>query len=257
MKKLHTLLVFGCLAISLSASSSTWYVQIGAFEKEVPTDYFKGIDQIIFHHSILDIHRYYVGTFENEATAKSMAVRMKALGYNTRVINFDQVRASCKNSCGNGASDPAIIRDKIRPLLFDFDQYRLRAQSRSNLDALASLMKANPGYYTVLRGHTDARGTNQYNDLLSDQRVSKSLKYLVNQGVDAHRVRIEACGEKEPVAANNLPSGKDCTEGRQLNRRVEIIVKDATGKVLDRIVDNYDIPESISITKENKISVTD
>jgi outer membrane protein OmpA-like peptidoglycan-associated protein len=65
-------------------------------------------------------------------------------------------------------------------------------------------------------GHTDATGSDAYNQGLSEQRAASVRSYLAAQGIDARRVLSQGFGERHPVASN------DSAEGRQSNRRVEL-----------------------------------
>ena len=66
------------------------------------------------------------------------------------------------------------------------------------------------------RGHTDAKGPENYNVMLSKNRVSAVQDFLLSNGISAERIIIEAFGEKVPIADNSS------SEGRKLNRRVEV-----------------------------------
>jgi outer membrane protein OmpA-like peptidoglycan-associated protein len=69
-----------------------------------------------------------------------------------------------------------------------------------------------------VEGHTDSVGTNEYNMTLSENRANAVRDYLVKQGIDAYSIGARGFGEGQPVATN------DTAEGRQQNRRVELVV---------------------------------
>lgn len=103
-------------------------------------------------------------------------------------------------------------------LLFDFDSDVLRAESRKNLDNLASNLSSFGDSKLLLVGHTDNKGTDSYNLDLSRRRSAAVARYLEANGVSPTRVATEGRGESEPIATN------DTDAGRQENRRVEIAV---------------------------------
>jgi len=103
-------------------------------------------------------------------------------------------------------------------LLFDFDSDVLRAEARSNLATFAKSLDKYPGTDVLIVGHTDAKGTDSYNQSLSARRAAASESYLASQGVLRTRVRSTGRGEAEPVATN------DTEAGRQQNRRVEVAI---------------------------------
>jgi outer membrane protein OmpA-like peptidoglycan-associated protein len=103
-------------------------------------------------------------------------------------------------------------------ILFDFDSYALRAPARENLSNLAASLNRYADSDVLIVGHTDSRGDDAYNQRLSENRSGAARDFLVQQGVDATRVRAVGMGESEPVETN------DTDEGRQANRRVEVAI---------------------------------
>jgi outer membrane protein OmpA-like peptidoglycan-associated protein len=103
-------------------------------------------------------------------------------------------------------------------LLFDFDSDVIRGEARENLDELASSLEEYDGSDLLIVGHTDGKGTESYNQDLSERRAQAARRYLASRGVDAARIDIRGRGEYEPVASNETESG------RQLNRRVEVAI---------------------------------
>jgi len=98
---------------------------------------------------------------------------------------------------------------------FEFDSSVLKTESYSILDRLSSDLRESGGTVT-LDGHASAEGTEAYNMNLSRDRANSVKQYLVNSGVDASKITVNALGESAPIASNATE------EGRVLNRRVEI-----------------------------------
>lgn len=103
-------------------------------------------------------------------------------------------------------------------ILFDFNSAALRSTARENLRNLATSLDKYPGTDVLLVGHTDAVGSDDYNDDLSQRRATAAANFLTSQGVTRARVDATGKGEREPVASNDTDSG------RQQNRRVEVAI---------------------------------
>jgi VWFA-related protein len=103
-------------------------------------------------------------------------------------------------------------------VLFDYNKATIRSESEQILRAWADLLKAQPRMKIEVRGHTDAIGTEEYNQKLSEERATAVLDALVGMGIEPKRLRSRGFGMSVPVAKN------DTEEGRQKNRRTEFVV---------------------------------
>ncbi|ETF02141.1 membrane protein [Advenella kashmirensis W13003] len=110
-------------------------------------------------------------------------------------------------------------------VLFNFDSAQLSTKAEANLKDIATIINEIPEGVVKVIGHTDAKGTDQYNLKLSKSRAQSVAEFLVKQGVDRSRLSPEGRGEKDPIAKNEM-NGKDNPGGRQKNRRVEFILPD-------------------------------
>ena len=107
-------------------------------------------------------------------------------------------------------------------VLFDTAQYALRPLARERLAKVAGIILGHPGLRLEVEGHTDSVGGDAYNQTLSEQRAGSVRDYLIRQGMSTmNSVLAKGFGEAQPVASN------DTAAGRQLNRRVELIVSGA------------------------------
>ncbi|MCP4105417.1 MAG: OmpA family protein [Desulfobacteraceae bacterium] len=98
---------------------------------------------------------------------------------------------------------------------FEYNRDNLKESSLPILSDIAEILKEFSEYRIVIVGHTDSKGTNEYNQKLSERRAQSVLKYMSNQGVKSKRMTIIGYGEDRPIAKNTTP------EGRAKNRRVE------------------------------------
>lgn len=103
-------------------------------------------------------------------------------------------------------------------MLYDFDSDVVLSQAATNLRNLAGSLGKFPNTDILIVGHTDATGSADYNQGLSQRRATAGANYLIAQGVVSTRVRTAGRGEMEPIATN------DTELGRQANRRVEIAI---------------------------------
>jgi len=107
--------------------------------------------------------------------------------------------------------------------LFGFDQAKLMADGKAELDDVAAKIKGNPDLELVLvTGHTDRIGSDAYNQKLSERRANQVKGYLVSQGIAASRLHAVGKGESEPVVACTDVKGKKAIECLAPNRRVVI-----------------------------------
>lgn len=113
----------------------------------------------------------------------------------------------------------------IGDVLFDTDQAEIRAGGRRNMDKLVVFLQAYPARRAMVEGFTDSTGAADHNLALSARRADAVRAALVGAGVSAERIATKGFGEAYPVAGN-ADAG-----GRQMNRRVEIVLSDDSGVI--------------------------
>ena len=113
------------------------------------------------------------------------------------------------NSSGgnSGSSETGIQESRLRSfkvstnlkdIHFKFDKYDLDSDSKRILQGNAEFLKSNQGLQVEIQGHSDERGTNNYNIALGERRAHSTKKYLVSQGVDSSNVNVISYGEEKP-----------------------------------------------------------
>ncbi len=119
--------------------------------------------------------------------------------------------------------DPIIkIHIKIPNVYFAFDKSNVIDFYKGQIDSVVKVLTEHPGYSVEIQGHTDNKGTDEYNDKLSERRAKEVKTFLVKKKAIAEsRITVKTFGEKVPAVANELPNGEDDPEGRARNRRVE------------------------------------
>ena len=107
----------------------------------------------------------------------------------------------------------------LRGVNFDFDKATIRPDARPVLNEAIATLKREGKINIVCEGHTDSKGTDEYNQKLSLRRANAVRDYLVAGGIARSRIQVEGFGESRPVASNATD------DGRAQNRRVELRVR--------------------------------
>ncbi|QYO61927.1 OmpA family protein [Leptolyngbya sp. 7M] len=112
-------------------------------------------------------------------------------------------------------------------ILFDFDKAELRPDAEAALQQISSsIIQRFADASIQINGHTDSIGSDAYNLDLSKRRAESVRQWLTtNKNMNPDQMIVEGLGENQPVAPNTNPDGSDNPQGRQKNRRVEIIVR--------------------------------
>jgi outer membrane protein OmpA-like peptidoglycan-associated protein len=136
-------------------------------------------------------------------------------------IEAVQVRVVPTNRCEQRLS---VVGDA----LFDFNKSNLRPEAEETLAAAGPEIAKLGGKPTRIEGHTDAIGSHAYNQKLSEARATMVREWLAGRGVVPAATPIKGFGKTKPVAPNTTADGRDDPEGRQKNRRVEVVFDTCT-----------------------------
>jgi len=149
--------------------------------------------------------------------AQSRAGVQKPQALASENLRREQDRSSLDALRRGEAADTA--RDgAMKEVYFDFDQYNLDNDDRATLRASAEWLKKNPSARAQIEGHSDERGTNEYNLALAAKRAQAAKDYLVSLGVSENRLSTVSYGEEIPVC-------QDATESCwQKNRRDRFVM---------------------------------
>jgi OOP family OmpA-OmpF porin len=121
---------------------------------------------------------------------------------------------------------PVPVSIDLKGVNFDFDKSTLRPDAVSILNEAIEILKRYPELRVEVAGHTDSKGTDAYNQSLSERRASAVYDYLTSNGIASSRlVGPNGYGESRPIAPNENSDGSDNPEGRARNRRTELNVQ--------------------------------
>ncbi len=220
MKHLIAVSSFFCLFFTSKVEAANYWVQVAAYGEKVSDDYFDqaGVKNVELHLDHNLIYRYYIKDLPGMSQAEAIKAKAVDRGFKyAKVVDMDALKELCKKPCRD--EDPMI-----KVIYFDFDRSSLRNKSQQTLDEVSTLLQTTPDLEVKINGHTDAKGSDNYNDALSQRRAERARQYLINQSIARANLSTAPFGEKLPIALNETSQGKDLPEGRQFNRRVELII---------------------------------
>lgn len=136
----------------------------------------------------------------------------------TDSLNFDSEDASPVSKDLYLAPIEVGLTVRLKNIYFDFNKTTLKPESFVELNKVVDFLQSNPTVEIEIAGHTDSKGTDEYNNTLSQGRSQAVVDYLVSQGIDAVRLTARGYGESKPIDTNDTP------EGQANNRRVEFTV---------------------------------
>ena len=144
--------------------------------------------------------------------------------------------------------DPIIkIHIKIPNVYFAFDKSNVIDFYKGQIDSVVKVLTDHPGYSVEIQGHTDSKGSDEYNQKLSERRANEVKTFLIKKkGIAENRVVAKWFGKSQPAVANELPNGEDDPEGRARNRRVEFKI------VPDKAEDAPEFESTGEVVKEVK-----
>jgi outer membrane protein OmpA-like peptidoglycan-associated protein len=159
---------------------------------------------------------------KSEAEAASAAEAERA---RQAVAQAEQEKAQLREQLRQQLNAILETRETARGLivnmsdvLFDTGKYTLKPGAKEKLAKISGIVLGHPGLKLEIEGHTDSVGSDEFNQKLSEERADVVRSYLVAQGLPSDSIAAHGFGKTQPVASN------DNAAGRQLNRRVELVV---------------------------------
>jgi outer membrane protein OmpA-like peptidoglycan-associated protein len=160
-----------------------------------------------------------------QAEAAKQAAEAQAQQARLRAAQAERDKAALRARLQQELNTVLQTRDSARGLimnmsdvLFEFGKYNLKPEAREKLAKVSGILLSFPGLTLEVDGYTDNVGSDEFNQKLSEERAGAVRDYLVSQGVALDSITTKGLGKTNPIASN------DTSEGRQENRRVELIV---------------------------------
>lgn len=122
-------------------------------------------------------------------------------------------------------TDTEIRISLAADVLFDFDSSDIKPEAAAALGQVATIIREHPNQPIRIEGHSDSKGSDTYNQGLSEDRALSVKDWFADEaGLGTSAFETTGFGERQPAAPNEHPDGSDDPEGRQKNRRVEIVI---------------------------------
>ena len=148
--------------------------------------------------------------------AQRQADSLAALRAQQRADSIAAAEAAARAAAATDQRSAGELANVLtQKVYFDYDQDVLRDDARAVLDAKVPILLANPGVSVAITGHTDERGTAEYNLALGQRRAAQVKRYLTSKGVPDSRLTAESLGDSQPAV-----DGSDESAYEQ-NRRAE------------------------------------
>jgi outer membrane protein OmpA-like peptidoglycan-associated protein len=184
-----------------------------------------------------------VGIAQETAKRKKAEAAVTASAAKRTQVQLDARTAEADSANANVARDQVLIAQlkalnaqktergmviTLGDVLFSTNKAQLKSGGMRNVQKLAEFLTQYPQYKVSVEGHTDSQGSDEHNQELSERRADAVQAALLDMMITSDRITTRGYGEGFPVASN------DNAGGRQLNRRVEIILSDENGNITPR-----------------------
>jgi outer membrane protein OmpA-like peptidoglycan-associated protein len=156
---------------------------------------------------------------ENHTKGDRELQTSKKNGEETKDVNFE-----LSNYADLVRKEDNVEKVDINPIYFDYDKYAITEQAATELDKVVYVMKNFPAIVIKIESHTDSRGKDQYNLVLSQNRAKATYDYIIARGIDPARIE-SVKGYGETMLRNKCKNGIKCTdEEHGVNRRSDFII---------------------------------
>lgn len=174
-------------------------------------------------HSLSDIDGNFVFQLKQSADFTLKGVKDGYFSNNVEVSTQNLDRNTTLFIDFEMCIDPCGKAIRLNNINFELAKWDILPQSYADLNYVVKLMKDNPNISVEMSSHTDCRGTNEYNQDLSQKRAQSTVDYIVSKGIDRSRLMARGAGETELL--NRCADGVNCSEDEHaINRRTEFKV---------------------------------
>ncbi|MET3124650.1 outer membrane protein OmpA-like peptidoglycan-associated protein [Oxalobacteraceae bacterium GrIS 2.11] len=185
-------------------------------------------DAMVLNQRTLEADKAKQSAAESQATAQAALADAAASQRQTDAAKAQaaQLQAQLADLAAKQTDRGLVIT--LGDVLFGTDLSRLTSDGMRTAQKLADVLNQNPQRTVLVEGYTDSTGSAAHNQELSERRAQSVKSALQGMGISGDRAAVRGFGEQFPVAAN------DTSANRQMNRRVEIVISDANGKIIQR-----------------------
>lgn len=143
-----------------------------------------------------------------------------------KIVKEDKVQESeVVETKQPSTSKSAALAEVTKNIPFNFNGAQMSAETKAQMDELVKYLAENPNEIIEVHGHTDSKGSDEVNMIISKQRALFVFNYLVDQGANPYQVNYNYFGKTKPLVANENPDGTDNPANRAQNRRVDFVVE--------------------------------
>ncbi len=210
------------------------YPENNSIIPDVPVELYlaDGNDEILIGRATTDKNGNFSFGLE---TDKQYKVLVKNYGYFEKKVPVSTLKVFCSDTVEIGTTlIPYLPKVSIQlNIYYAFDKYKLSDTARQTIDDMVlPLFDLFPNGIVEIGSHTDTKGTDEYNIILSQKRSESVVNYLISRGISPERLVAKGYGMRNPIASNTNKDGSDNPEGRQMNRRTEFKIVGEISKFL-------------------------
>ena len=239
--RIKFIVLVSILIFSLKVSATEFKIQLAAFVEKAPFTYFvfAGINDVYMNIDQNNIYRYYLRqSYFNLEEAEQVRELLVCRGFlNALVVDVEKQMSLCGKPCPYATPTTTFSSDEtellqMKTIFFGFDKSSLDLESQKKLDILYKTLLENKELKVKILGHTDSKGSAEYNIALSKRRVRAARSYLISKGIPAFRINAIVFGESAPLRSNIDQEGEDSPEGRRFNRRIVVALYNPKGEIV-------------------------
>lgn len=227
-----------CGAMFTPCQAQNFRVQAAVYNEPVSPSYFqdRGVQHVMENTDNNGFYRYFVGSYNTREEAEAVQTQLIQKGFpNATILDLEEQRALCGTPCPYSGKR-LFVRDTaqsetVRNLYFDYNKSSLSLESKAELDKVFKHMKENPDTKLQILGHTDSKGSAEYNIALATRRARAARNYLIEKGIHQTRLHIKVFGEFNPEDSSMDMTNQQSPDAAKYNRRVTLAFVSPEGEV--------------------------
>lgn len=231
------ILTYLFIFIATQLNAQDFRIQLAAFVNQVPFTHFAFMD-VYMSQDQNNIYRYYLGRgYYTKEQAERTCSQARDHGFtNAQVVDMIKQQEICGFPCPyitktRTFSSSFIEELHMRTLFFDSNKSALSRDSKIELDKIYRAMIKDKSLRALIQGHTDSKGTAEYNVKLSKRRARSARNYLIAKGISSQRITVKVFGESAPLQTMQQNEKGNWLAGRY-NRRVVVALYNEKGEIV-------------------------